>query len=220
MSGVWWQGIVPFHACWQLAGRRQACAVGWEGEFGPEGGFGGHGHGAAVRLPCLAGLRVDRHQYQVGGRLADPRSGQGQPLRVFPRGQERGEGRAEEFGDRTGCHVDLLALGGRYCMGEGYAGGDVPVLAQSVPQCAVGRQVRPVHDGPFRRAGQPHHCVGEEPDGLPLPAVVDPGSDRQSAVQAGEVWSAAAVDPHAVALGPLRDQPGAEHVAGREQDGV
>ncbi|WP_150492878.1 hypothetical protein [Streptomyces kanamyceticus] len=39
-------------------------------------------------------------------------------------------------------------------MGEGHARRDVPVLAEPLPQGAGGQQLRPVHHGPLRRAGQ------------------------------------------------------------------
>lgn len=81
-------------------------------------------------------------------------------------------------------------------------------------------QLRPVHDRPLRRAEQPHHRLRDEPDDLPASAVVHPRSDRQVAAQAGEVRPVPPVDPHAVAPRPLKDQPGAAHVAGREEDGA
>jgi hypothetical protein len=69
---VWRQRIIPLHARWQSADRRQAGAMGREGQLGPERNLDGHSHAAAARLPHLAGLRMHRHQHQLGGRLTAP----------------------------------------------------------------------------------------------------------------------------------------------------
>ncbi|MFM9589389.1 hypothetical protein ACKI1J_11265 [Streptomyces scabiei] len=76
---------------------------------------------------------MDRHQQQIGGRLAHPRTGQVQPPRILLGGQQQAKRTTEKFGGRPGRHLDRRLTGGHHHLGEGHARRDVPVLAQPVP---------------------------------------------------------------------------------------
>ncbi|MFD5424179.1 hypothetical protein [Streptomyces sp. NPDC127084] len=95
------QRVVPLDACRQPADHRQPGRVGREGQLGPERGIHRYRYRPGTRLPHVAGLRMNRHQHQVSGRLPELRSRQVQPLRAFPGGQQRAECPAEELPDRS-----------------------------------------------------------------------------------------------------------------------